>query len=215
MRTTRALLAGLGTTGSMVAAAACVFLVAGAVIAFNGWPGAGFTNSINDLFVDDAPPVAWDQPGTATVATSADVAAAAVTATPAGPTFGAPGVGLGDDGTAQAGGGPVRLPNGTIVPGGTTSGGGGGGGGGSGPGSGLPSAPGAPGVPSVGDVQSGVGDTVGNTGSGAGGVVRDTTGSVGDTVGGPAGDTIKQTGSTLGDTVEGAGGAAGDLVGGK
>src|SRR3954469_18130025 len=100
MRTTRALIAGLGTTGSLVAAAACVFLVASAVIAFKGWPGTGFTDRIDNLFVTDEPPVAWDRPGTTAVAAGAGTAAAAVAGTAAGPTFGTPGVILGDNGAS-------------------------------------------------------------------------------------------------------------------
>ena len=63
MRTTRALIAGFGTTGTLVAAVACVFAVASAVVAFNGWPNLGIGDRIDSLFVKDRPTVAFDSPG--------------------------------------------------------------------------------------------------------------------------------------------------------
>jgi hypothetical protein len=182
-----------------VAAAAGVFLVASAVIAFKGWPGTGFTDRIGNLFVKDSPPVAWDRPGTQVAAVSAGTAAAAVAGTAAGPTFGAPGVILGNNGAALEGG-TVRLPSGTLVSTGprgpgtvgvpTT-----GGGSSANP---LPALP----VPDTGPVQSGVADTVTQTGRTVGNTVRQTTDTIGNTVGGPVGDTVKQTGSTVDDTTK-------------
>jgi hypothetical protein len=211
MRTTRALFAGLGTTGSLVAAAAGVFLVASAVIAFKGWPGTSFTDRIDSLFVKDAPPsVAWDKRGTQVAAAGAGAAAAAVARTAAGPTFGTPGVVLGNNGGAQPGG-TVRLPSGTVVstgprgPGtvapatGSDQGGGG---------STLPSLP----VPDTTPAQNGVADTVEQTGSTVGSTVQQTTDTVGSTVGGPVGDTVKQTGDTVGGTVDNTTNAVGDLL---
>jgi hypothetical protein len=210
MRTTRALFAGLGTTGSLVAAAAGVFLVASAVIAFKGWPGTGFTDRIDNLFVNDEPSVAWDKPGTQATAASAGAAAGAVAGTAAGPTFGTPGVILGNDGgTVQ--GGTVRLPSGTLVstgpsgPGtiGSTSGNGGNQGGGGGP---LDQV-------NPGPTRNTVADTVKQTGSTVGNNVQQTTDTVGNTVGGPVGDTVKQTGSTVGNTVDNTTNTVGDLLG--
>ena len=207
MRTTRAFIAGVGTTGSLVAATACVFLVASAVIAFNGWPGSGLADRIDSVFVDDAPPVAWDQAGTAAVATGAGTAAGAIAATAAGPTFGDAGVVLASDGTAVSGG-PVSLPDGTIVtPGvGTAAGGPGpvtGGGGGSGP----------IGLPDTGAVPNQVADTVRQTGSTTGRTIRDTTSGAGQAVGGSTGDAITQTGNTVGNTVDSVSQGAGNLLG--
>ena len=85
MRTTRALIAGFGATGTMVAAAACVFVVASAVIAFNGWPGSRIANRIDSLFVKDQAPVGFNAPGPQVVAGSAAAAAATVAAAPVGP----------------------------------------------------------------------------------------------------------------------------------
>jgi hypothetical protein len=202
MRTTRALFAGLGTTGSLVAAAAGVFLVASAVIAFKGWPGTGFTDRIDNLFVKDSPPVAWDRPGTQALAASAGTASGAVAGTATGPTFGTPGVILGNNG-GTVNGGTVRLPGGSLVSTGpngpgtvapTTSSNQGGGGGSSGPVQ-LPQV-------DTGPTQNSVADTVEQTGSTVDSTVQQTTDTVGNTVGGPVGDTVKQTGSTVGGTVD-------------
>src|SRR3954453_7948717 len=207
MRTTRALFAGLGTTGSLVAAAACVFLVASAVIAFKGWPGTGFTDRIDNLFVrDQQRQVAWDKPGTAAVAAGAGVASGAVAGTPAGPTFGTPGTVLGNNGSAVRGG-TARLPGGTLVSPGangpaTIAAPSIGGGGGSVPVPGVDSAP----------ARNGVADTVQNTGSAVGNTVRQTTGNVGGSVGGPVGDTVSNTGNAVGNTVDNTTKAVGGVL---
>jgi hypothetical protein len=187
-----------------VAAAAGVFLVASAVIAFKGWPGTGFTDRIDNLFVKDAPSVPWDRPGTQVAAVSAGTAAAAVAGTAAGPTFGAPGVILGNNG-ATVQGGTVRLPSGTLVSTGPR-----------GPGTvGAPATGSAnplPSLPETGPAQNGLADTVTQTGSTVGNTVRQTTDTVGNTVGGPVGDTVKQTGSTLGGTVDNTTTTVGSLL---
>ena len=193
-----------------MAAAAGVFLVASAVIAFKGWPGTGFTDRIDSLFVKDAPPaVAWDKRGTQVAAVSAGAAAGAVAGTAAGPTFGAPGVILGNDGGARRGG-TVRLPGGTLVSTGPSGPGTVGPATGSGQGGGgtLPSLPG----PDASPVQNGAADTVQQTGSTLGNTVRQTTDTVGNTVGGPAGNAVKQTGDSVGSTVDSTTKAAGDLL---
>ncbi len=212
MRTTRAFIAGIGTTGSLVAAAACVFLVASAVIAFKGWPGTGFSDRIDNLFVrDQAQPVAWDRSGTAATAAGAAAGAGAVAGTAAGPTFGTPGVILGNNGAAVRGG-TVRLPGGTLVstgangPGAVSS-----------PGGQSSGNPSVPSLPSVGGVdtqpaRNGVADTVQNTGSTVNNTVHNTTDTVGNTVGGPVGDVVKNTGSTVGQTVDNTTKGVGDLL---
>src|SRR5713226_4159125 len=107
MRTTRALIAGFGTTGTLVAAAACVFVVASAVVAFNGWPSLGIGDRIDSLFVKDRPTVAFDSPGPQVLASTAAVAAGTVAAVPTGPVVAGPGiggrVGPGANGSPQAG----------------------------------------------------------------------------------------------------------------
>ena len=55
MRATRAYIAGIGTTGSLVAAAICTLIVVGAIVAFNGWPGSGLGSSqVQRMVVDDS-----------------------------------------------------------------------------------------------------------------------------------------------------------------
>src|SRR3954452_20395235 len=130
MRTTRAFIAGLGTTGSLVAAAVCLLVVVGAVVAFNGWPGAGLGNPIDKLVVNDAPnaPAPLGRTGPTAVATGATAAAATVAPAPTGPpVVGGPrtgGTGPGGGG----GGGPLgggTAPRGTTPTGGGSTGGGG------------------------------------------------------------------------------------------
>ena len=213
MRSTRAVIAGFGTTGSLVAAAACAFLVASAVIAFKGWPGAGFGDAFDTVFVNDSPAVAWNVPGTAAVAAGAGVAADAVSATAVGPTFGEPGVLLGTDGTTvravpTPGGGVVVVgPDGTPVGGAGPLPGAGGGGGGAGPG-----VPGVPGL-GTGGVTNGVADTVTSVTGGVGDTVTNTTGGAGDAVGGVSpelGGAVRDTGRAVGDAVGNTG--AGDAL---
>src|SRR2546430_5373067 len=136
MRTTRALIAGFGTTGTLVAAVACVFLVASAVVAFNGWLGSGIGDKIDSLFVNDQPAVAFDASGPQVVAGGATAAAGSVAAVPSGPVVAAPGgsgsSGPGGSGTTGGGGG------------GNGGGGSGSGGGGGGPGTNRPGRAGAP-----------------------------------------------------------------------
>src|SRR2546430_17665181 len=117
MRTTRALIAGFGTTGTLVAAAACVFVVASAVVAFNGWSSLGIGDRIDSLFVKDRPTVAFDSSGPQVVAGTAAAAARTVAAVPTGPVGAGPGIGGGPGGPrgarpprggARAGGGPPR-----------------------------------------------------------------------------------------------------------
>ena len=188
-----------------MAAAACVFLIASAVIAFKGWPGTGFTDRIDNLFVTDHPPVAWDKPGTTAVAAGAGTAAAAVAGTAAGPTFGTAGVILGNNG-ATLRGGAVRLPDGSLVSTGP-----------SGPGTiGTPSPGSGTSIPPLpvnpGPTQGTLAGTVQQTGSTVGNTVRNTTGTVGNGVGGPAGNAVKQTGNTVGDTVDNTTKAVGGLL---
>jgi hypothetical protein len=192
MRTTRALIAGLGTTGSLIAAAAGVFLVASAVIAFKGWPGTGFTDRIDNLFVTDEPPVAWDRPGTQAVAAGAGTAAAAVAPAAAGPTFGTPGAILSGGGSTLRGVRSVTTGTTTLPP---SGGGDGSGGDTGGPGDGQP-------LPNPSQTQNTLAGTVQQTGSGLSGTVRNTTDTVGNTVGGPVGDAVKQTGNNVGNTVD-------------
>ena len=176
MRTTRALIAGFGTTGTLVAAVACVFVVASAVVAFNGWPHLGIADRIDSLFVNDRPAAA-DSTGPRAVAGTAAAprerwppsrrapswpdpgsAAGAGAAGPSGAGRGGSAPGSGGSGDVQAGTGP------------TTGTGGGGGGT-------------ARGVPDPGGATSGVSGAVQNTAHDVGGAVSNTTNQVGQSVG--------------------------------
>jgi hypothetical protein len=84
MRTTRAFIAGLGTIGSLVAAAVCLLIVVGAVVAFNGWPGSGLGDRVDKLVVDDSShtSVPVSTSGPAAVAAGASTAAATLAPAP-------------------------------------------------------------------------------------------------------------------------------------
>lgn len=214
MRTTRAFIAGLGTSGSLVGAAGCLFLVASALLVFNGWPGGGISNPIGNLFVRDAPAVPFDVPGPTLVARSAGAAASTVAAFPVGPVVGAGGGSLTPTG---GGGGSVFVgttsPSSGVpaperpTPGGrrTTAGG--------------PAGPALPGLPVSADpIRSGAGAAVENDAATVGSAVTAATGGAGAAVeranpsgggsirgaGQSAGDAASQTGRALGDTVRGS-----------
>jgi hypothetical protein len=210
MRTTRAFIAGLGTSGSLVAAAGCLFLMASALIVFKGWPGGGISNPTGDLFVRDQPAVAFDVPGPVLVARDAGAAAALVNASPTGP-------------VVVAG-----------VPSGGSSGGFGGSlfGGSSGPGRAVPALPARPGggrpplgvrapvalpgLPSPDPVRSGAADAVQTGTSTAGSTVGAAGGAAGGAVGtvSPSlGQSVGSAGKGAGEAVDGAGKAAGGAVG--
>jgi hypothetical protein len=197
MRTTRALIAGFGTTGTLVAAVACVFIVASAVVAFNGWPHLGIGDRIDSLFVKDRPAVA-DSTGPQAVAGTAATAAGTVAAVPTGSVVTGRGIGGGGGGPGQNGAGrggstPGSGGSGDVQAGtGTTTGTGGGGGGN------------GTGVPDAGGPTSGVSGAVQNTAHDVGGAVSNTTNQVGQSVGSvnqPLGDTVSQTGSSVQNTV--------------
>src|SRR6476620_7816157 len=177
MRTTRALIAGFGTTGSLVAAVACVFVVASAVVAFNGWPGSGIGDSIDSLFVKDQPAVAFDASGPRVVA---------------GPGLGGGRPGPGSSGRSGGGSGPG---NGTAG----NAGGANGAATGSSSGGGAPGVPGVSGLPDTSGATNSVGGAVQNTSHSVGNTTSGVTNQVGQTVGGanqPLGDTVSQTGQS-------------------
>jgi len=199
MRTTRALIAGIGTTGSLVAAAACAALLASAVISFSGWSGAGIGTRVDGLFVDDSVPIVYDLPGPQVIAADAVAAAGDVSPIPVGAAFVVP-AGGGPGGGGTPGDGPIRGVPVTVGPGGIVTvpgrgpGSGGAGSGGSGELPGLPETPGA----------GGLGDTITGAGRGLGDTVTNTTGALGNTVAPVSpqlGSTITGTGRGLGDTV--------------
>lgn len=205
MRLTRAYMAGLGTTGSLLAAAACTVVFTGAVITFQGGlpvPSIGPTYGSISVGAHSVP---LDRPGARIVAARAASAAAAVAPTPAALAAGTapalngvaghrlpgpvPGVPLGRrpagaDGGASA---PVAAPS---VP----------------PSSGASPVPASPGdgspALSAGDSLAG---TVERTTSTLGGAARGATGTLGQTLG--------QVSPSVGDGVTGTGQALGGAIG--
>lgn len=82
MRADRAYLAGIGTTGVLVASALLLLAVVSTLVAFRGWPGTDVTEDIGNLFVGGSDrPLAVEGP--ARVAERAAPAAGAVADTPA------------------------------------------------------------------------------------------------------------------------------------
>src|SRR4051794_15363600 len=81
MRTTKAYIASLGTTGVLVASSALLLVVVSALVAFNAWPGGDPIGGIKGLVVDDREP-SLQLTGPARVAADAAPAAAAVAAAP-------------------------------------------------------------------------------------------------------------------------------------
>jgi hypothetical protein len=208
MRTTRAFIAGLGTTGSLVAAIALVFVIASAVIAFNGWPGAGFARSVESLSVDDRPGSAWDLPVTTQVAGLAAKAAETVSARPLGPVVSpvagvVPGSLIALKSSAPSGLDEIALGGSTTTSQPTP-------GGGSLPGGGSGGRPVLPGLPEIGiapidplPATIGLGDTIEGAGHGLDDTVSQLGHSLSGSLGPGAGPSVDAVASLAGD---GAGG---------
>lgn len=219
MRTTRAFIAGLGTTGSLLAATACAFLLTSALVAFNGWPGGGIGDDVNSLFVDDEP-VTVASAGPEGVAADSTVAARFVISTP----FDRGGGGGGHVPDAASAGVHPGTSGGSeiaqVAPGGGPTppeGGGPGGGlddglGGSPAGGGTrPSPPQVPSaeVPRSPTIGTSIADTTGQIGD----TVSSTTNQVGAAVGGPVGDIVTSIGQAVDNLVTGVGQQVGGTFG--
>ena len=83
MRADRAYIAGLGTTGVLVASALLLLAVVSALVAFRGWPGTDVGEDIGNLIVGDTDRSLAVQDGPARVARDAAPAAGAVADTAA------------------------------------------------------------------------------------------------------------------------------------
>lgn len=81
MRASRAYIAGLGTTGVLVASALLLLGVVSALVAFQGWPGSGFAENTSSLRVGQSERIEVDGP--VQVASNAGPTAAAVAGSPA------------------------------------------------------------------------------------------------------------------------------------
>src|SRR4051794_8672871 len=103
MRTSRAFLASFGTTGSLLAAFACAFVLASAVVAFHGWPISGALKDLGTLIVHDDSQVPWEVSGPQQVALDSRAAAGVVAPAAIGPVVSGPASGVA--GTQGAGGG--------------------------------------------------------------------------------------------------------------
>ncbi|MDO8199270.1 hypothetical protein, partial [Conexibacter sp. CPCC 205762] len=53
MRATRAYIAGIGTTGALLAAAACIFAIASAIVAYSAWPADHFAQRSGSVVAPD------------------------------------------------------------------------------------------------------------------------------------------------------------------
>ncbi|HEY1515122.1 MAG TPA: hypothetical protein VGF91_01805 [Solirubrobacteraceae bacterium] len=222
VRAARAYLAGFGTTGSLLAGAALMFIVASALVAFRGWP---------HLAVQPAPGEVVISPRSArsTGPSASARRLAAVVAAPVGGTgtAAAPGArrrgGTGAPAAGRRGGnGTVGTPVRTSIPVATQAGT---------PaspcatsGCGTPTTTAAPppsplqqGQQVIQQVTNTLGHAVTGTGQQVGSVVQQTTSSVAGAVGGsssPVGGAVQQTGSGAAKTVTGVTNALGGLVSG-
>jgi len=212
MRSSRAIMAGIGTSGSLLAAVACVLALASALIAFYGWPsGKGLDGRTGAVRVDDrAHP---DHPLLARAGQSAKPAVRARSgggprARAARPQHPAA-TRAARASVVRTGGGhrassPVAAPRRSA--GGST-------------GSTTPPSSQAPGVhvalpAPISTVSNGVTQTTGHVGS----TIGRTAGGLGGTVGkvSPGADsTITHSGAQVGGTVSGVGQSAGGLLPGR
>jgi hypothetical protein len=80
MRASRAYIAGVGTTGVLVASAVLLLAVVSTLVAFQGWPGTDLKDDVSSLTVDGPKRLAVDGP--VQVARNAAPAAAAVADAP-------------------------------------------------------------------------------------------------------------------------------------
>jgi hypothetical protein len=184
VKTSRAYLASLGTTGLLVASSILLLAVVGAIVGFTGWPGGGFLTEIEGLVVDDKP--SQEFTGPAGVARDAASAAAAVAASPAPGTPAAAAV----LGTEPGGGG--AGPAGPAVPGGGGT------------------SPGAPGSPPGGG--GGFAAPPGD-GSSGGPDLFGLTGGLGEATGGIS-ESVRPVSPDLGRTADDTGVAVSDILSG-
>ena len=146
MRASRAYIAGVGTTGVLVASAVLLLAVVSTLVAFQGWPGTDLSDDVSSLVVDGPKRLEVDRPvqvarnagpaaaavadapvpGTAASGVSPAVPAADISSGPAGrefpPTVGPEGTTPPDPNSPQddSGGGtptePVSEPGGLLLP---------------------------------------------------------------------------------------------------
>lgn len=188
-------MAGFGSTGALVGAAVCAFVIAGAVLGFKGWPSLDLPGGARSLRVDDT-----TLSGPQQAAFDAVAAAGAVAAVPTGPAV------TPVQGAAPVGGPLARRisPPGPGTPGGPAQGF-------------IATPPASPqtGGGNGGDPRPGDG-TRALTGA-AGGAARGTTRTLGDALGAVSptlGQAVGDTGAAVGGAVTGAGATLGDAIDG-
>jgi hypothetical protein len=178
MRPRHEIVAGLGTMGSLVAAIGCVFVLAGGVVAFHGWPEVDTSGSGPSLVVSDAPRAPLQV---------ASVRAAKATHTSAAHSLAGAHVAHAPRRVVASLPRPVvnRASDVATRP--------------------APTKPGPPTTETSPGPLSPVADTAEQTTNGVGQAVTDVTGGLGDTVGGPLGQTVTGLGAGLGETVSNTG----------
>ena len=215
VRAARAYLAGFGTTGSLLAGAALMFIVASALVAFHGWPHVAVQPSPGEVVVSPRSARSTGPSASARRLAAAVVAPVGGTGTAAAPRgrtprrdrrAGGPGAGRrgrrnGTVGTPASTSVPVATPAGTPTSSCATSG------------CGMPTTAAAPPPSPLQQVPAG--DPAGDeharprpsgTGQQVGSVVQQTTSSVAGAVGGsssPVGGAVEETGSGAAKTVTG------------
>ena len=105
VRAARAYLAGIGTTGSLLAVAALVFIVASAMVAFHGWPHVGVQPSPGEVVISPRSASTGATPVARRLAVVAKARAGGAAA-------GSPGPGHAPAGTGRARGGGGSMPAG-------------------------------------------------------------------------------------------------------
>ncbi|MGB2711627.1 MAG: hypothetical protein WBC33_08925, partial [Conexibacter sp.] len=101
MRTRKAFIAGVGTTGALVAATICTFLIVSAIVAFEGWPSLHLSRDAATVAERESRELAAAVGGVS--ASHAGVRAASRAARPAQGT-------VDGSGSAVAGDAPGQLP---------------------------------------------------------------------------------------------------------
>jgi len=222
VRSARAYLAGFGTTGSLLAGAALMFIVASALVAFRGWPHVGMQPTPAQVVVS---PQRSASAAGATLATRRLAFAAAAPAAGAGGAAGAlapsaAGRGLGPTRPATSPTRAIGAPASTSVPVGTAAGA---------PTTGSPPAattttppPPAPRLlqqvtHTLAPATNALGAIVTNTGAQVGTTVQQTTNTVAGAVGGsstPVGGAVQGVGSGAAQTVTSVTNGVGGLVSG-
>jgi hypothetical protein len=189
-RATRAYLAGIGTSGSLLAGAALMFILGSALVAFRGWPHVAAQPSPGEVVISPRSASAAISPAARRLAFITAAAGPGATAAPATGAAGGAGGRRAVPGTGR----PRPAPaSGSRTGGGTAPSGGGssssspgcasgGCGSGSGAGSGLV-PPSTPATPVLQKGTSTLGEVVGDAGSTVGSAVQQTTGAVGGAVG--------------------------------